>query len=298
MLTKLSSSPTPTALSASLVPSAPIGIFDSGVGGLSILKAIQQQLPNENLIYVADSAYAPYGDKSAEFIQQRSLQLTQFLLTHNIKALVVACNTATTEAISYLREQVTLPIVGVEPAIKPAAEQSKNNVIGILATHRTIKSDRLQELIDLYASGAVIIPQACPGLVEAIENNSSDQAQDIAQLIEQYTQTIRNENADTLILGCTHYPFIADKIQQAVGNHVTILETGKPVAIQLGRILKKNGIENTTAVSTSTTGGKITFYSSMDSQQHRATIGKLWNTSISVLPLPSSLPAALSRISI
>ncbi len=275
MLTKPNSSPSRPELSA------PIGIFDSGVGGLSILKAIQKQLPHENLIYIADSANAPYGDKSAEFIQQRSLQLTQFLLTHDIKALVVACNTATTESISYLRERVTLPIVGVEPAIKPAAEQSKNNIIGILATHRTINSDRLQELIDLYANQATIIPQACPGLVEAIENNNTNQQQAITQLIEQYTQTLKNDKADTLILGCTHYPFIADQIQQTVGSHVAILETGKPVAIQLGRILAENKLENPLDQ-----GGNITFYSSMNDQQHYDTIAKLWGAVVSIFALP------------
>ena len=270
--------------------SAPIGIFDSGVGGLSILKAIQQQLPNEDLIYIADSANAPYGDKAVEFIQQRSLQLSEFLLKHHIKALVVACNTATTEAISYLRAQLSLPVVGVEPAIKPAAEQSKNNVIGILATHRTIQSERLQELISLYANQATIIPQACPGLVEAVENNRLDQQQTIYELLQRYTQTMQAKQVDTLILGCTHYPFISNHVREIMGEQVTILETGKPVATQLGKILMENELQNSTLKT-----GKVTIYSSLEDSQHYQTICKLWESSISIHNLPENLSNSLTE---
>lgn len=278
-----------SALSApySEVSSAPIGIFDSGVGGISILKEIQKQLPNENLIYIADSANAPYGDKSADFIQKRSLQLSEFLLTHHIKALVVACNTATTEAISYLREQLDIPVVGVEPAIKPAALQSNNNIIGILATHRTIQSKRLKELVNLYANHTTIIPQACPGLVEAVENKDAFLETTITKLIHTYTQAMRDKQADTLILGCTHYPFLLEQIRDITGEYMNILETGKPVAAQLERILNHNHLKNTALQIQPKVG--ITFYSSMDDSQHFNTINKLWGSATTVQLLPTEL---------
>jgi len=263
---------------------APIGIFDSGVGGISILKEIQKQLPNENLIYIADSANAPYGDKPVEFIQKRSLQLAEFLLSHRIKALVIACNTATTEAISYLREHLEIPVVGVEPAIKPAAEQSKNKVIGILATHRTIQSGRLQELIALYANNVQVITQSCPGLVEAVEQR--DTPDNLASLIREYTKKMVTHEADTIILGCTHYPFLLSKIRDVLGEEITILDTGKPVASQLQRILEKNHISNSLQ-KRNKSEGQITFYSSLNDELHHRTINKLWDSVAVVTPLPS-----------
>ena len=271
--------------------SAPIGIFDSGVGGISILKEIQKCLPQEHLIYIADSAYAPYGDKSADFIQQRSLQLAQFLLTLNIKVLVVACNTATTEAIVYLRKYLPIPVVGVEPAIKPAAEQSRNNIIGILATHRTIQSKRLRELIRLYAFDKKIIAQACPGLVEAVENNESASAPSTKQLIQEYTQVMINKGADTIILGCTHYPFLLEELRQVIGEKITILDTGKPVAYQLQRILKQNGMSHQPESDSKRihNQGSVTFYSSLNDLKHYQTLYKLWKAPVPIKPLPDKL---------
>ncbi len=265
---------------------APIGIFDSGVGGISILKEIQKQLPHEDLIYIADSAKAPYGDKPVDFIQQRSLQLSQFLLTHNIKALVVACNTATTEAISFLRTHLSIPVVGVEPAIKPAAEQSKNKMIGILATHRTIQSERLQELINLYAKDTTIIAQSCPGLVEAVENNDTHTLNNPARLIREYTQDMLDAQVDTIILGCTHYPFLLPEIRAVLGDGIAILDTGKPVATQLQHILEQNSLKNTDFLRKT---GRITFYSSLQDKQHHLTLCKLWNAPANINPLPAEL---------
>lgn len=247
------------------------------MGGISILKEIQKQLPHEDLIYIADSAKAPYGDKPVDFIQQRSLQLSQFLLTQNIKVLVVACNTATTEAISFLRAQLNIPVVGVEPAIKPAAEQSKNKIIGILATHRTINSERLQELIDLYAKDSTIVAQSCPGLVEAVENHDANNVEHSIQLLRKYTQKMVDAQVDTLILGCTHYPFLLAEMRILLGDEITILDTGKPVATQLQRILEQNNIQHTRADgSNEKKVGTITFYSSLNEKQHHETLCKLW----------------------
>ncbi len=263
---------------------SPIGIFDSGVGGISILKEIQKQLPHEDLIYIADSANAPYGDKPVDFIQKRSLQLAEFLLSHHIKALVIACNTATTEAIYYLREHLSIPVVGVEPAIKPAAELSENKVIGILATHRTIQSNRLQELISLYAHDVKVITQSCPGLVEAVEQH--DTPDNLSTLIHEYTQDMVDHKADTIILGCTHYPFLLTKIRDVLGHDITILDTGKPVATQLERILQQNQLCNTP--TSSDRSGEITFYSSLNDDLHHQTLSKLWNDALAIInPLPA-----------
>jgi len=255
---------------------APIGIFDSGVGGLSILHEIQALLPHEQLIYIADSANAPYGDKSTDFIQQRSLTLAKYLIAQNCKALVVACNTATTEAITLLRQQLSLPIIGVEPAIKPAATLSNNKIIGILATHRTLQSQRVQQLIHYYAQGVTVLTQACSGLMEIVESSHAYTAKDL-QLIKNYTQPLLDQHIDTLVLGCTHYPFLLKPIRDIAGETMPILETGKPVALQLQRILKQ---EDT---MTQYHGkGKVVFYSSLNTQQNKQTIQRLWQKEVNV----------------
>ena len=147
----------------------PIGVFDSGIGGLSVLKEIHQLLPHENLIYVGDSAHAPYGDRSAQHVRERSQAIADFLLDQGVKAIVVACNTATAEAATQLRETMDVPVIGLEPAVKPAAQLSKNGIIGVLATQRTINSERLLGLTERYAKDTKVLAQACPGLVEQIE---------------------------------------------------------------------------------------------------------------------------------
>lgn len=263
-----------------LSSNAPIGIFDSGVGGLSILREIHKQLAHEDLIYIADSAHAPYGDKSTEFIQQRSLALAQFLVNEQAKAIVIACNTATTEAIAHLRQHLEIPVVGVEPAIKPAAEHSKTRIIGILATQRTIQSRRLEELVHLYAKDATVIAQPCPGLVEAVEKSDAGQKQLAIDLLHHYTKEMKASGADTIILGCTHYPFLIAELRHVLGEEITILETGKPVATQLLRILQLNQIENDTSRL-----GNIRFYSSLYDAAHHNIIRNLWSPNIEIHPL-------------
>jgi len=266
--------------------SAPIGIFDSGVGGISILKEIRKQLPHENLVYIADSKNAPYGDKSRQFIQQQSLRLANFLIhQQGSKALVVACNTATTEAIQFLREQLAVPVVGVEPAIKPAAEISNNKVIGILATHRTIKSRRLQDLIELYANDCTVIAKACPGLVEAVEAEHASHT--IDELIRRYTDPMIRQQADTIVLGCTHYPFLSDKIKAMTGNNITILETGEPVATQLQRILHQHRINACSNQPADKQRADTRFYSSLNDGKHHQVIHKLWGSEVAINDLPT-----------
>ncbi|CAA6809860.1 MAG: Glutamate racemase (EC [uncultured Thiotrichaceae bacterium] len=247
---------------------APIGIFDSGVGGLSVLHDIHRLLPHENITYIADSQHAPYGNRSTHFIQKRSLELTQALIDKGCKLIVVACNTATTEAIQHIRDQVDLPIIGVEPAIKPAARYSKNRKIGVLATQRTTDSKRIRELIELYADHCEVSLQACPGLVEIIESN--DQPTNL-HLLENYLQPLLEKDIDALVLGCTHYPFIREQIEQIIGNDITIHETGKPVAEQINRVMQQANLANK-----KTKIGTITIYSSSDSTDSHTTISKLW----------------------
>jgi len=261
---------------------APIGIFDSGVGGISILREIHALMPHENIIYIADSANAPYGDKSSDFIKNRSLELASFLLTQNSQAIVVACNTATTEAITALRQQLAIPIIGVEPAIKPAAAQSKNKMIGVLATRRTLRSKRFTQLIQEHAQEATVISQPCPGLMEVVESCEHHDAEDI-QLLREYTQPLLDQGVDTLVLGCTHYPFLLSQLREITGTDIQILETGKPVALQLQRILKQQEIH-----SRKKTIGKITFYSSQNDAHSKQTIQKLWHKQANIQALPST----------
>lgn len=264
---------------------APIGIFDSGVGGLSILHEIHALLPNEKLLYIADSANAPYGDKSVSFIQQRCLVLAKQLIKQGSKALVVACNTATTEAIALLRQQLSLPIIGVEPAVKPAAKHSKNNIIGILATHRTIQSQRIQQLIQYYAQGVKVITQPCPGLMEIVESNQESYSNQDLQLLQSYIHPLLEQQIDTLVLGCTHYPFLLEPIRDIVGSDMLILETGKPVALQLQRTLKQANNLAKQETMTEKKQEKVTFYSSLNTLQNKQTIQRLWQQKANIKPL-------------
>ena len=233
-------------MSFSMDDPCPIGIFDSGLGGLSVLREIHQLLPHENLIYVGDSAHAPYGDNSAEYVRHRSLAISDFLIDQGVKAIVVACNTATAEAIDALRHKLDVPVIGMEPAIKPAAQLSKNGVIGVLATQRTINSERLLGLTEQYAKDKRVLAQACPGLVEQVEACELESEKTKA-LLKHYITPLLTEGVDALILGCTHYPFLINAIREITNNrNIEILETGKPVAKQLKRILKLHNIERIT----------------------------------------------------
>ncbi len=218
------------------VKDLPIGIFDSGVGGLSIAKCISQTLPNEQLIYVADSAHAPYGQLTVDQIQHRAKNITAWLVEQPVKAVVVACNTATVNAIDSLRQQFSLPIVGVEPAIKPAAQLSKNKKVAILVTQATANNQRFLQLIERYKQASQVIVQACPGLVELIETG---QTQSVAcyQLLQKYLSPLMAQDVDTLVLGCTHYPFVRQQIKQITEQTMVIMETAQPVSDQLKRRL-------------------------------------------------------------
>jgi glutamate racemase len=227
--------------SSPLPHDAPVGIFDSGVGGLSVLRHIRAQLPHEHLLYVADTGFAPYGDKPEDVVAARSLAVARFLVAQGAKALVVACNTATISAVKLLRESFPdMPIVGVEPGLKPAAGASRNGKVGVLATERTLAGAKFLALRDQIgaATGATFLLRACRGLVEQIELGDVETTR---QLLRHYITPLLDQGADTLVLGCTHYPLvraaIEDVIAQSGAHGIVLVDTGEAVARQLVRLL-------------------------------------------------------------
>jgi glutamate racemase len=220
---------------------APIGIFDSGLGGLSVLRAVRAQLPHESLLYVADSLHAPYGSRDNAFISERTLAISQWLVAQGAKALVVACNTATAESIALARERLAVPIIGVEPGIKPAAAQSKSRVAGVLATQVTLRSERFRSLIERYAADCHLVCQPGHGLVEAVERCDID-SPEVRALLARHIEPMLAAGADTVVLGCTHYPFLDAAIRDIVGARVTLVDTSVAIARQLERVLDTNGL--------------------------------------------------------
>jgi glutamate racemase len=254
----------------------PIAVFDSGVGGLSIMRAIHQQLPNESLIYVADTAYAPYGDKSDIEIQQRINEICTALIPMQIKALVIACNTATVNAIDQLREQLSLPIIGVEPAIKPAVKQSKNQKIGLLVTQATANNRRFQNLVATHQQQAEVIIQPCPGLVQLIEQGLHTSAQCTALLTELLTP-LKQKNVDTIVLGCTHYPFVANTISKIMGSQVTLIETAIPVANEVNRRLRSANL-----LAQPTNNPTLEFFTTQSKNSQQSLFGQLWQSNVTL----------------
>jgi glutamate racemase len=222
---------------------SPIGVMDSGVGGLSVLRHIHRLLPYEHLTYVADSQYAPYGSLSPEQITERCFAVADFLIAQDIKLLVVACNTATAAAITDMRERYDLPIVGMEPAVKPAAAASKNGIIGVLATVGTLKSAQFAALLESYGRNVEVVTQGCIGLVECIERGETN-TDSTKLLLTRYCTPLLEAGADTIVLGCTHYPFVRELIQDIVGNAVTVIDTGAAVANYLQSTLQSQSLIN------------------------------------------------------
>jgi glutamate racemase len=220
-----------------------IGVFDSGVGGLSILDEALRQLPQHDYIYLADSANAPYGEKSSDWIAARSLTLCNYLASKRCDAIVVACNTATAEAIKQIREVLSIPIIGVEPGIKPAAMQSQNNIVGVLATEATLKSDKFNALLNTLPNDCRFIKQAGAGLVPLIESGNAD-GEETLELLAKHLEPIQDAGADTLVLGCTHYPFLRKAIRKLLGESITLIDTSDAVVRQVKRQLESLQKEN------------------------------------------------------
>ena len=262
-------------------PSAkPIGVFDSGVGGLAVLQEIRRELPGEDLLYVADSAHAPYGDKTAQQIEARSIAIVEFLVSRHAKAIVVACNTATGAAVETLRARFTLPIVAMEPAVKPAAAHTKTGVIGVLATSRTITSDNFAKLHQRFGADVRILMQACPGLVEQVEAGKLS-GHETRALVERYVLPLLEQQADTIVLGCTHYPFLAPLIREIAGAAVTIMDPSPAIARELRRRLGSAAL-----LSAEPRAGSVRFWSSANSESNRRVISGLWKAEIDLQLFP------------
>jgi glutamate racemase len=257
-----------------------IGVFDSGVGGLSVLRAIRAALPNEHLVYVADSGHAPYGDQSEAHITQRTLTVGNWLAEQGVKGITIACNTATVVAAKTLRDQTHLPVVAIEPAIKPAVALTHSGVVGVLATRQTVQSAAVARLVDLYGADKRILLQCCPGLVERVER-ADLHSTETEDLLRQFITPLIEQGADTLVLGCTHYPFLRDTIQRVAGDGVTLLDPAEAVARELARRLADSG-----GLSTSTKQGSVQFFTSGDVAQAQAVMSHLWDASLTVQALP------------
>jgi glutamate racemase len=238
----------------------PIGVFDSGVGGLTLLRELRSLLPNENFIYISDNAFAPYGTLSPQEIRERSQTLTRWLSEQSCKLIVVACNTATTNAIESLRKTYSIPLVGIEPAIKPAALQTKTGVVGVLATKGTLSSGLFHETSTAYGQGVRIIEKEGKHLVEMIESGML-QSEEMEKLLQSYTQPMIEQGADHLVLGCTHYPFLTPILNRTLPKHIKIVDCNGAVAKQVERVLNK-----TEMVCESQLLGNATYFCTGDSQ--------------------------------
>lgn len=253
---------------------APIGVFDSGLGGLTVLRALLAELPHEDFLYFSDARHLPYGDKPEAFLRERGQQVAAALLAHGCKALVIACNTATAAAAEAIRAAVIVPVVALEPGVKPAAALSKCGVVGVLATTRTLESSRFQRLVEQHANGVRIVPQACPGLAEAIEQYGAE-SPEVTALLDRYVAPLKASEADVVVLGCTHYPWLVQQIAQRLSAGVALLDTGEAVARQTKRVLA-------TANLLGNSSGKLRVATSGSPLKVAETVARLWGETLPV----------------
>lgn len=269
---------------------APIGVFDSGAGGLSVLQQIHALLPRESLLYAADTAHIPYGDKTPAYVRERVSFVAQSLVGLGAKALVVACNTATAAAVESLRQRFAIPVIGMEPGVKPAVESSSSGVVGILATEGMVRSNRMVELVQRFAHDREVIIQPCPGLVEQVERYALHSPETV-RLLQAYLAPILERGADTLVLGCTHYPFLLQQIRLLVGPHVKVIDTAPAIARRLEAQLQQNGLLNETGVS-----GRLRFFTTGAIYDQAELFSRLWGEKIEVEPLTGTLAGGGSEI--
>lgn len=255
--------------------SRPVGVFDSGVGGLSIVREIRRVLPGEQLIYVSDARYLPYGNKPETVIRERAFAICHFFVGCAAKAIVVACNTATAAAARELRASFRVPIVGIEPAVKPAANATGTGTVGILATASTLQSRKYAELLERYGRFGRVISQPCCGLVERVEAGDLDGPETMA-LLRRYIAPLLEAGADTLVLGCTHYPFLVDAIRSIVGAGVRIVDPSEAVARRLADVLGEPA----------TGPGGLRCFSTGDPALQAALMSRLLGETVEVEPLP------------
>ena len=254
--------------------SSPIGVFDSGVGGLTVLRALRERLPDEDFLYFADTRYLPYGDRTEDFLRQRGQQVADALAAHGAKALVIACNTATAVAAETIRAHTVLPVVALEPGVKPAASLTQKGVIGVLATTRTLASHRFQRLVDQFAQEVRVVTQGCPGLAEAIELHGA-RSQQVEELLDAYVLPLAVAGADVVVLGCTHYPWVAEGIARRLPKETQLIDTGEAVARQLERVLRSAGLRGDGQ-------GRLSLASSGAVAQVEETVARLWGERLAV----------------
>ncbi len=260
--------------------SNPIGIFDSGIGGLSVARAVREDLPGEDLLYVADSVHAPYGDKMDDFIRERMHAITGMLLERGAKVVVVACNTATTAAIAQLRDSYSVPIIGVEPGVKPAVLATRSGVVGVLATPRTLQTHSFESLAARFSSNVKLLVQPCPRLVHQIEALDFDSAM-TRDLLEEYVSPLLAEGGDTIVLGCTHYHFLAEQSAAVAGPDVTIISTQQAVAREVARRLEQHGL-----LAAGNREGQSGFVSTGNQTRFRTQLDTLWGEGGMIYPFP------------
>jgi glutamate racemase len=260
----------------------PIGIFDSGVGGVSVLREIRRALPAEDLIYLADSAYTPYGDRPAALITDRSIAVVTLLERAGVKAVVVACNTATGIAVDALRARFSMPIIAIEPAVKPAAAGTRSGVVGVLATTQTLASERFSHLVEKHAAGVRVVTQPAPGLVERVEAGELSTAA-TRSLVERYVKPLLDNGADTIVLGCTHYPFLSGVIQDIAGANITVIDPAVAVANELRRRLAASDL-----LAPDAHAGTEQFWTTGAPEQSQAIIAQLWGTPVEVTRAPAA----------
>ena len=266
-----------------------IGVFDSGVGGLSVLRALRAELPLESFIYIGDNGHSPYGERDDAHVIGRAIAITHYLIEqHDIKALVVACNTATAAAIGLLRQRFdSLPIIGIEPALKPASKTSKTHRIGVIATAGTIGSEKFRGLLNSNAGSAEFVLQPCAGLATAIESNDS---LTIDVLCKKYANEMGTFGTapgqiDTLVLGCTHYPFASDALKRAIGSDVDLIDGGAPVAAHTRRLLEKLGRLENSDETTEARMPSIQYLSTGNAEMLRQAIQRWFGEDASVTEL-------------
>ena len=253
---------------------APLGIFDSGLGGLSVAREIRNELPAEQLLYVADTAYCPYGDRPPELIRERTLAIGRFLADRGAKLLVVACNSASGAALEALRATLTIPIVGMEPALKPAALASRTRRVGVLATAATLAAERFDRLMHAHAADVELVTQPCPGLVELVEQGETG-GEAVGAALAPVLAPLRRAEVDIVVLGCTHYPFLRDAIREELGPGVQVIDSGAAVARQTGRILRERGLE-------AAGQGGIHIFTTGDPTAVRSPACRLWQEDVAV----------------
>jgi glutamate racemase len=243
----------------------PIGVFDSGVGGLSVLRAMRAQMPEEDVIYFGDQGHVPYGPRSMEQIQNFSEAITKFLLARNSKLIVVACNTASAAALTHLRGRFPyIPFVGMEPAVKPAAETTKTGKVGVLATPATFQGALYASVVERFGVGVELFQHTCPGLVGQIEKGELDSSA-TRTILEDALTPMLEKNIDTVVLGCTHYPFVIPLIERIVGDKVRVIDPAPSVARQVKRLLEAGGVK-----SQARERGSVRFFTSGDVQSMKS----------------------------